>query len=155
MVKAIPEGYHSITPYLYMSNAREAIEFYKRAFGAVELFRMDGENGKIGHAELKFGDSPIMLADEHPEMGARSPQTIGGSPMSLLFYVEQVDEVVERAVKEGATLVRAVENQFYGDRMGGVTDPFGHTWFVATHVEDVPPEELQKRAEAAMRSEQA
>jgi PhnB protein len=149
MVKPIPDGYHSITPYLYVSNARAAIDFYKSAFGAVDLFRMDGANGKIGHAELRFGNSPIMLADEYPDMGALSPTTIGGSPMSLLFYVENVDQVVERAVKEGATLVRPVKNEFYGDRTGGVKDPFGHTWFVATHVEDVPPEEMQKRAAQA------
>ena len=152
MVKPIPDGYHSITPYLYMSDARAAIDFYKRAFGAVELFRMDGENGKIGHAELRLGDSPIMLADEYPDMGALSPTTIGGSPMSLLFYVDDVDHVVERAVKEGATLVRPVKNEFYGDRTGGVKDPFGHTWFIATHVEDVSPEEMQKRAAQAMGS---
>lgn len=149
MVKPVPEGYHSITPYLYVSDGKGAIEFYKRAFGAVELFRMDGPNGTIGHAELRIGDSAIMLADEHPEMGARSPKTIGGSPMSLLLYVENVDQVVERAVQEGATIVRPVANQFYGDRSGGVMDPFGHTWFVATHVEDVSPEEMQRRAQAA------
>lgn len=150
MPRAIPEGYHSITPYLYMSDAQGAIEFYKRAFGAVEIFRMDAPGGKIGHAELRIGDSIVMLADEFPEMGARSPQSIGGSPMSLLLYVENVDEVFERAVKEGATVDRPVQNQFYGDRTGGVKDPFGHTWYIATHVEDVPPEEMQKRAAEEM-----
>jgi PhnB protein len=150
MPKAIPEGYHSITPYLYMSDAQGAIEFYKRAFGAVEIFRMDAPGGKIGHAELRIGDSIVMLADEFPEMGARSPQSIGGSPMSLLLYVEHVDQVFERAVKEGATVDRPVQNQFYGDRTGGVKDPFGHTWYIATHVEDISPEEMQKRAAEEM-----
>lgn len=150
MVKAIPEGYHSITPYLYMSDAKGAIEFYKRAFGAVEIFRMDAPGGRIGHAELRIGDSVVMLADEFPDMGARSPKTIGGSPMSLLLYVEKVDEVFERAVKEGATVERPVQNQFYGDRSGGVKDPFGHTWYISTHVEDVAPAEMQKRAAEAM-----
>lgn len=150
MVKPIPDGYHSITPYLYVSDAKRALEFYANVFGAAELFRMDGPGGKIGHAEIKIGDSTIMLADEFPEMDARSPLSIGGSPVSLLLYVEDVDQVVDRAVNAGATLVRPVADQFYGDRSGGVKDPFGHTWFVATHKEDVPPEEMQKRAKQAM-----
>jgi PhnB protein len=145
MVRPIPEGYHSLTPYLYVSDGKAAIEFYKRAFGARELLRMDGPDGKIGHAELRIGDSVIMLADEHPQMGALSPKTVGGSPSSLLLYVENVDQVFDRAVKEGATVLRPVANQFYGDRSGGLKDPFGHQWYVSTHVEDVPPEELKKR----------
>lgn len=152
MVKPIPEGYHSLTPYLYMSDAKGAIDFYKRAFGAVEVFRMDAPGGKIGHAELRIGDSVIMLADECPEMEARSPQSVGGSPSSLLLYVEDVDKVFDQAVKEGATVVRPVANQFYGDRSGGLKDPFGHSWYVSTHVEDVPAEELQKRMAAATAS---
>ena len=148
-VNHIPEGYHSVTPYLIVNDGARAIEFYKEAFGAVEVFRMDGPDGKVGHAEIKIGDSHVMLADEHPEMNARSPQSYGGSPVSLMVYVEDVDAVVNRAVEAGAKLVRPVANQFYGDRTGGVTDPFGHSWYVATHVEDVPPEELQARAAAA------
>ena len=148
-VSHIPDGYHSVTPYLVVDDGARALEFYKRAFGAVELFRMEAPGGKIGHAEIKIGDSHVMLADEHPEMGARSPQSYGGSPVSLMVYVEDVDAVVNRAVEAGAKLVRPVANQFYGDRTGGVTDPFGHSWYVATHVEDVPPEELQARAAAA------
>lgn len=152
MVKAIPEGQHSLTPYLYVSNAREAIEFYKQAFGAVELYRMDGPNGTVGHAELQIGDSRIMLADEHPEMGARSPKTVGGTASSLLLYVENVDQVVARAVQAGATIVRPVADQFYGDRSGGIRDPAGHSWFIATHVEDVAPEEMERRAAKAMQA---
>jgi PhnB protein len=148
-VKAIPDGYHSVTPYIIVDGAARAIEFYKHAFGATELFRMDVPDGRVGHAELKIGDSQIMLSDEHPEMGARGPQSIGGSPVSLMLYVEDVDAVVGRAVEAGAKLKKPVENQFYGDRTGVIEDPFGHAWYVATHVEDVPNEELQKRAAAA------
>jgi len=148
-VNPIPEGYHSVTPYIIVGGAARAIEFYKQAFGATELFRMDGPDGQVGHAEIKIGDSHIMLADEHPQMGARGPQTIGGSPVSLMLYVEDVDATVERAVEAGAKLKRPVADQFYGDRTGGIEDPFGHVWYVATHVEDVPHEELQKRAAAA------
>lgn len=148
-VKLIPEGYHSITPYIIVGDGARAIEFYKRAFGATELFRMDAPGGKIGHAEIKIGDSHIMLADECPEMTARSPQTIGGSPVSLMLYVPDVDATVSKAVEAGAKITRPVANQFYGDRTGGIEDPFGHTWYIATHVEDVAPEELQKRAAAA------
>jgi len=149
MVKPIPEGYHSVTPYLILKGAGRAIEFYKRAFGATELFRMDGSNGKIGHAEMRIGNSTIMLADEHPEVDARSPETIGGTAVSLLLYVENVDQVFERAVKEGGKLERPLEDKFYGDRMGCITDPFGHKWYLATHIEDVSPEEMKKRAAAA------
>lgn len=147
-VKPIPEGYHTATPYLIVSGAANAIEFYKKAFGATELLRMPHPGGKVGHAEIKIGDSLIMLADEFPEMNARSPQSLGGSPVNILLYVEDVDRVFDQAVAAGAKVVRPVQNQFYGDRMGGITDPFGHTWYIATHVEDVSPEELRKRAAA-------
>jgi PhnB protein len=144
-VKPIPDGYHVLTAYLIVNGADKAIEFYKKAFGATELFRLGGPDGRVGHAELKIGDSRLMLADEFPEMGARGPRTIGGSPVRILIYVENVDVVVERAIAAGAKVVRPVENQFYGDRAGGLEDPFGHYWHVATHVEDVPPEEMAKR----------
>jgi len=149
-VKPIPDGYHSVTPYLIFDNAAAALEFYKKALGAVELMRFPAPGGKIGHAEIRIGDSPVMLSDESPEMNARSARTIGGSPISLLVYVEDVDALVARAVAAGAKLVRPVANQFYGDRTGGIDDPFGYHWYIATHVEDVPPEELKKRAAKAM-----
>jgi len=149
-VKPIPDGYHSVTPYLILDNATSALEFYKKAFGAVEEVRMPAPGGRIGHAEIRIGDSVIMLADESPEMGARSARTLGGSPISLLVYVEDVDARVAQAVAAGAKLVRPVANQFYGDRTGGVDDPFGYHWYLATHVEDVPPEEMKKRAAKAM-----
>jgi PhnB protein len=148
-VKPIPDGYHSVTPYMVFDGAARAIEFYKQAFGAAELFRMEGPDGRIAHAEIKIGDSHVMLGDESPEMGARGPRSIGGSPVSLMLYVEDVDAVVSQAVEAGAKLTRPVANQFYGDRAGGVEDPFGYAWYVATHVEDVPHEELQRRAAAA------
>jgi len=147
-VKPIPEGYHSITPYLYIRGAAEALEFYKKAFGAVEVMRMPAPGGKIGHAEIKIGDSKLMMADEFPEMGARGPKTIGGSAVGLMLYVEDVDAVVKQAVAAGATLKKPVENQFYGDRSGFLEDPFGHGWYVSTHIEEVPMEELKKRAAA-------
>ena len=147
-VKPVPDGYHSVTPYLIVKGAARAIEFYARAFGAVELMRMPEPDGRIGHAEVRIGDSPVMLADEHPEIGAKSPQTFGGSPVTLLLYVEDVDTTVARAVAAGAKLTRAVADQFYGDRSGAVTDPFGHVWFVATHVADVQPEEMERRRAA-------
>ncbi|HVR69855.1 MAG TPA: VOC family protein [Vicinamibacteria bacterium] len=146
-VKPIPEGYHSVTPYLIIKGASAAIDYYKKVFGATERMRMDGPGGTIGHAELVVGGSTVMLADEHPAMGFRSPQTLGGTPVSLLLYVEDVDTVFERAVDAGARSQKPVENQFYGDRMGTLEDPFGHVWSVATHVEDVEPEEMQRRAE--------
>jgi len=149
--KPVPEAYHAITPYLSLRNASRAIEFYKKAFGATELMRFALPNGHVGHAELKIGDSIIMLADEHPEMGTRSPETVGGTPTALMLYVDNVDKVVDRAVTEGARIDRPVEDKFYGDRLGTLTDPFGHVWHVSTHVEDVPPDELKRRAEAAMR----
>ncbi len=149
-VKPIPEGYHSVTPYLIVDDATRAIEFYKRAFGAVEKFRFSAPGGKIGHAEITIGDSTIMLADEYPSMGARSAKTMGGSPMFLMIYLEDVDKMVAQAVAAGGTLKRPVANQFYGDRTGSVEDPFGYQWYLATHVEDVPPDELERRSAKAM-----
>ncbi len=148
-VKPIPEGYHSVTPYLIVRGGAEAIEFYKKAFGASELFRMDAPGGKIGHAEIKIGDSPIMLADEYPDMGYKGPQSLGGSPVSIMIYVEDVDAIFNRAVDSGATVKEALQDKFYGDRMGTVVDPFGHIWHIATHKEDVSPEEMERRAKAA------
>ena len=149
-VNYIPDGYHTATPYLIVKNGAGAIDFYKKAFGATELFRMAQPDGKIGHAEIKIGDSPIMLADEFPQMGFRSPQSLGGSPVSILLYIKDVDEVARRAVAEGAKEIKAVQNQFYGDRSGTFADPFGHVWTIATHIENVAPEEMKKRAAAAM-----
>ena len=149
-VKPIPEGYHSVTPYLILDDAARALEFYKKAFGAVEIMRMPAPAGKIGHAEIKIGDSPVMLADESPEMGQRSARKMGGSPISLMVYVKDVDAQVAQAVAAGGKLVRPVANQFYGDRTGGIDDPFGYHWYLATHVEDVPPDELERRAAKAM-----
>jgi PhnB protein len=148
MVKAIPDGYHAVTPYLIVDGGAEAIDFYKRAFGATEHDRMQDPTGKIRHAEIEVGGSRIMLADEHPEIGALGPNRVGGSPISLHLYVEDVDAVVARAVVAGATLVRPVADQFYGDRVGGIDDPFGHRWFIATHKEDLTPDELHRRAAA-------
>ena len=154
-VKPIPDGYHTATPYLIVSGAAAAIEFYKKAFGAVELFRMAGPDGKIGHAEIKIGDSPIMLADEHPQMGARSAKTIGGSPVFLMLYVENVDALAAQATAAGAKAVRRLQNQFYGDRSGTFEDPFGLSWTIATHVEDVPPDEMKRRAEEMMKKQES
>jgi PhnB protein len=148
-VKPIPEGYHAVTPYLIIRGAAEAIEFYKKAFDATELFRFPAPDGKIGHAEIKIGDSPVMIADEFADLGYHGPQALGGSPVSLMIYVEDVDTVFSRAVKEGATVKEALQDKFYGDRMGTLTDPFGHRWHVATHKEDVSVEEMQRRAKAA------
>ena len=148
-VKPIPEGYHSVTPYLIIRGAADAIEFYKNAFGAVELFRFPAPGGKIGHAEIKVGDSPIMLADEYPDMGYKGPQSIGGSPVSLMMYLEDVDSVFNRAVEAGATVKEAVQDKFYGNRTGTVIDPFGHIWHIATHKEDVSMEEMERRAKTA------
>lgn len=147
--KPIPDGYHSVTPYLIVKDAVRALEFYKAAFGAKELMRMTQPDGRVGHAEIRIGDSPVMIADEFPEIGARSPETIGGTPVSLMLYVPDVDAVVARAVAAGAKLTRPVADQFYGDRNGIVSDPFGHTWFVATHIEDVSREEMERWAAAA------
>jgi PhnB protein len=148
-VKPIPEGYHSVTPYLIVRGGAAAIEFYRKAFGAVELFRFPAPDGKVGHAEIKIGDSPIMLADEYPEMGYKGPQTIGGSAVSLMIYVEDVDAVFNRAIESGGTVKEAVQDKFYGDRSGTLIDPFGHVWHVATHKEDVAMDEMERRAKGA------
>ena len=149
-VKPIPEGYHSITPYLFVRSAASAIDFYKNAFGATEIVRMVGSNGKIMHAELRIGDSIVMLADENPQTGVMSPQTVGGFSSGLHIYVENVDAIIQKAIESGAKLLRPIKDQFYGDRSGSLLDPFGHMWSVATHVEDVSPEEMKKRMTAAM-----
>ena len=147
--KPIPEGYHTVTPYLTVNDAASAIEFYKKAFGATELMRLADPSGKIGHAEIRIGDSPIMLAEEFPEYGNRSPQSLGGSPVVIHLYVEDVDAVASQAIAVGAKVLIPVGDQFYGDRSGRFTDPFGHVWIISTHKEDVSPEEMQKRAVAA------
>ena len=149
-VKSIPEGYHKVTPYLFVRSAASAIDFYKNVFDATEVVRMAGSNGKISHAELRIGDSIVMLADENPRTGMMRPQTIGGFSVGLHVYVENADAVIQKAVDNGAKVLRPIKNQFYGDRSGWVLDPFGHMWSVATHVEDVSPEEMRKRMTAAM-----
>ena len=149
-VKAVPDGYHSVTPYLIVDGAARALDFYKRVFGATEKMRMPGPDGKIGHAEITIGDSMIMLADEHPDRGARGPRAFGGAAVGIMVYVNDVDATVKSAVAEGAKLVQPVEDKFYGDRMGSIEDPFGHKWHVGTHKEDVPPEEMKRRAAAAV-----
>jgi len=149
MVNPIPDGYPRVTPYLIVDGAAAAIDFYKSVLGATERMRMAGPDGKLGHAELEIGDSVIMLADEHPEMNARGPKTVGGTPVFLHVYVEDADSVFERAVEAGAEPLQPVEDKFYGDRSGGFEDPFGHHWNVATHVEDIPPDEMSKRAAEA------
>ena len=152
-VRPIPEGYHSITPYLVISEAAKAIDWYKQAFGAQQTLRMeDPSTGKIGHAELKIGDSYIMLADEYPDMGYRSPKTLGGAGISLLLYVKDVDGTVKQAVDAGAKLERPLQDQFYGDRTGTIQDPFGHVWTIATHIEDVSPEEMLERSKKAFQN---
>jgi len=143
-VKPIPEGYHSVTPYLIVSGAAKAIDFYVKVLGATEVMRLD-HGGKIGHAEIKLGDSHVMLADEFPEMGARSPQSLGGTPVGICLYVPNVDELFNRAVDAGAKVERPVQDQFYGDRSGTIVDPFGHKWTIATHKEDLTPEQIEKR----------
>ena len=149
MVNPIPDGYPRVTPYLIVNGAAAAIDFYKSVLGATERMRMAGPDGKLGHAELEIGDSVIMLADEHPEMNAVGPKTVGGTPVFLHVYVEDADSVFERAVEAGAEPLQPVEDKFYGDRSGGFEDPFGHHWNVATHVEDIPPDEMSKRAAEA------
>jgi PhnB protein len=149
-VNPIPDGYPRVTPYLCVDGAEAAIAFYIDVFGATERMRMPAPGGKIGHAELQFGDAVVMLSDEWPDMGQLSPKTIGGSPVTLSVYTDDVDAVVEKALAAGATIVRPVEDQFYGDRTGGFEDPFGHRWSVATHVEDVSPEEMGRRAAEMM-----
>jgi PhnB protein len=151
-VKAIPDGYHSVTPYLVIDGAARAIDFYKRAFDAKELMRIPSPGDKIGHAEIKIGDSVIMLADEHPEMDARSPAHFGGSPISILIYVADVDRQFPQAIAAGGTELRPLTDQFYGDRSGTLKDPFGHTWHLSTHKEDVSPDEINRRM-AAMKKD--
>jgi PhnB protein len=150
-VKAIPDGYHTVTPYLIIKGAGRALEFYKQAFGAKQRMRMDGPNGTVGHAEIEIDGSAVMLADEFPEMGYRSPQSIGGAGVSLVLYVTDVDARFNQAVAAGAKPLRPVEDQFYGDRSGTLEDPFGHVWTISTHKEDLTPEEIHRRAEAAMK----
>ena len=148
--KPIPEGYHTVTPYLAVEDAAKAIEYYKRAFGAKERVKMEAPDGKIGHAELEIGDSLVMLSDPFPQGSTKPPKELGGTSGSVFLYVEDVDSVVQDAVDAGATITMPVDNQFWGDRFGTVTDPFGHLWSIATHIEDVPPEEMAERAKAAM-----
>ncbi|MEV6008062.1 VOC family protein [Streptomyces sp. NPDC051976] len=148
--RPVPEGYPRLSPYLYVGGAAAAIDFYVAVFGATERMRFEAPGGKLGHAELELGDSVMMLADEFPEMGILGPKSVGGTPMSIMIYVDDVDAAVEQAVSLGATVIQPVENKFYGDRSGQIEDPFGHRWDVSTHVEDVPPDELARRAAEAM-----
>jgi PhnB protein len=150
-IKPVPDGYHTATPYLIMKDAAKAIEFYREAFGAEELMRLADPGGKVRHAEIKIGDSPIMLADEVPEMGYKSPQSLGGTPVSIMLYVEDVDRSFKRAVAAGAKSTRPVKDEFYGDRTGTLTDPFGHVWTISTHKEDVTPEETTRRYKESMK----
>lgn len=150
-VKAIPDGYHSVQPYLQVKGAAAAIEFYRRAFEATEIMRMPGPDGRLGHAEIRIGDSIVMLADEHPERGIHGPAHYGGVPMTILLYMENCDAVYAKAIAAGAKSLREPADQFYGDRMAGVEDPFGFQWYIATHVKDVTPEQMQ----AAMKEQQA
>jgi PhnB protein len=147
-VKPIPEGYHTVTPYLIVNGGAAALEFYKKVFGATELMRFDGPGGKLAHAEMKIGDSIVMLSDEYGEMGFRGPQAIGGSPVGIMLYVQDCDQIFNRAVAAGASVKKPLEDQFYGDRSGTLVDPFGHVWTIATHKEDVSPEEMQRRMAA-------
>jgi len=147
-VKPIPEGYHTVTPYLIVKDAARALEFYKKIFSAKELMRFDMPDGRLGHAEIRIGDSIIMLADEFPEMGHRSPKSLGGSPIGLAIYVPDVDTLAKQFVAAGAKEMRPVKDQFYGDRSGTFEDPFGHVWTIATHKEDLSPEEVQRRFKA-------
>jgi PhnB protein len=146
MASAIPDGYHSVTSYLVIDGAAKAIDFYKRAFGATEIARMVDANGRIGHAEIKIGDSHVMLCDEYPEMGFRGPTSLGGVPSSLMLYVENADRTFSDAMNAGAQQLMPMQNQFYGDRSGTLKDPFGHVWTIGTHVEDVAPDEMERRA---------
>jgi PhnB protein len=150
MTKPIPEGYSTLTPYLTVGDAAGAIDFYKRAFGAEEQVRMHAPDGKIGHAELQIGDSKVMLSDPFPQSSTRSPKELGGTSSSVFMYVEDVDATVERAAAAGATVTMEVADQFWGDRFGTISDPFGHVWSIATHVEDLTPEEIEERGKAAM-----
>jgi PhnB protein len=150
MVKPIPEGYRSVTPYLVFEDAAAAINFYKTAFGAEERMRMEAPGGKIGHAEIEIGDSLVMLSDAFPQSTTRPPSELGGTSAGVFLYVEDVDAVTQRAVDAGATVTMEVADQFWGDRFGSIKDPFGHVWSIATHVEDVAPEEMAERAKQAM-----
>ena len=150
MTQPIPEGYHTITPSLFVDDAAEAIEFYKQAFGATERMRMPRPDGKIAHAEIQIGDSVLMLSDPMPQSGMKTPKELGGSPVGIFLYVEDVDAVVERAIEAGATLTMEVDDMFWGDRFGTVSDPFGHSWQIATHKEDLSPEEIAERGKEAM-----
>lgn len=149
-VKPIPDGYPRVTPYLIVDGAAAAIDFYTRVLGATERMRMPAPEGKVGHAEIQLGDSVIMLSDEHPDMGMRGPKSVGGTSVTLSVYVEDADAVFAEALAAGANALGEVEDQFYGDRSGQFEDPFGHRWNVSTHVEDVPPDEMEKRMEEAM-----
>jgi PhnB protein len=149
-VQPVPDGYNTVSPYLAVEDAATAIDYYKKAFGATERVRMEAPDGKIGHAELEIGDSIVMLADPFPQASTKPPHELGGTSAGVFLYVEDVDAVVKRAVEAGATVTMEVADQFWGDRFGTVTDPFGHVWSVATHVEDVPPAEMAERAKAAM-----
>jgi len=144
-VKPVPDGYHSVTPYLIIDGAAKAIEFYKNVFGATEILRLPGPDGKLGHAEIRIGDSVLMMADEMKDMGYRSTKALGGNPVGIMLYVEDVGRTFEKAVASGATVEKPVQDQFYGDRSGTVLDPFGYKWTIATHVEDVSPEEMKRR----------
>ena len=150
-VKKIPDGHNTVSPYLIVDNGERALDFYKRAFGATETFRHKAPDGKIGHAEIRIGDTVVMIADEFPDFDAHGPKKFGGSPVSMHLYVEDVDAVAAKAVAAGATVKRPVADQFYGDRLGTFLDPFGHTWHISTHIEDVPMDELSRRAEKAMK----
>jgi PhnB protein len=147
-VKAIPAGHRTVTPYLAIKNAAKALEFYKKAFGAMESYKLMIPDGRLGHAEIRLGDSMIMLADEFPEYGGKAPETLGGSPVSIHLYVEDVDSFFKKALAAGAKEIKPVMDQFYGDRSGQLEDPFGHLWWIATHKEDIALEEMQKRVQA-------
>jgi len=151
-VSYIPKGYNTITPYLVIKGAANAIEYYKNVLGATVVMRMDSPNGQVGHAELQIGDSKFMLADENPSMGSRSAESIGASPVSLYVYLPDCDKVIEKAVAEGAKLLKPAQDQFYGDRSGFFQDPFGHYWCIATHIEDVSPQEMDERIKKAMQA---
>lgn len=149
-VKAIPDGYYTLTPYLVVKGAQEAIAFYQKALGAIELVSMPGADGSVMHAELQVGTSRLMLAEENPQIGTKSPQTLGGSPVSVFIYTEDVDAFMKQAATAGATVTMPAADQFWGDRFGAFQDPFGHQWSVATHIEDVPMEEMENRMKASM-----
>jgi PhnB protein len=149
-VQPIPDGYNTVSPYLAVDDAEKAVEYYKKAFGAEETVRMNGPDGRIGHAELKIGDSHLMLSDPFPQSSTKPPTELGGTSVSIFMYVEDVDAVVQKAVDQGATVTMEVEDQFWGDRFGSITDPFGHNWSIATHIEDLTPEEIEERGKAAM-----